>query len=111
MLNQIVLVGRIKEIKEDKKNKCGIMTLAVQQNFKNTNGEYDINFIDIKMFGGIAENTKEYCKNGDMVGVKGRLQSETINLFNGKFISNVCNVIAERVTFLSNKATRKEDEE
>ena len=103
MLNQIVLVGRIKEIKEDKKNKCGIMTLAVQQNFKNTNGEYDINFIDIKMFGGIAENTKEYCKNGDMVGIKGRLQK----LENDKQL----NIIAERVTFLSNKATRKEDEE
>ena len=103
MLNQIVLVGRIKEIKEDKKNKCGIMTLAVQQNFKNSNGEYDINFIDIKMFGGIAENTKEYCKNGDMVGIKGRLQK----LENDKQL----NIIAERVTFLSNKATRKEDEE
>lgn len=103
MLNQIVLVGRIKEIKEDKKNKCGIMTLAVQQNFKNINGEYDINFIDIKMFGGIAENTKEYCKNGDIVGVKGRLQK----LENDKQL----NVIAEKVSFLSSKAPRKEDEE
>ena len=103
MLNQIVLVGRIKELKENKKNKYVVMTLAIPQTFKNANGEYDTNFIDIKMFGGIAENTKEYCKIGDAVGVKGRVQK----LENDKQL----NIIAERVTFLSTKAPRKEDEE
>lgn len=109
MLNQIVLVGRIVKIKNNKES--AVITVAVPQNFKNQNGEYDTNFIDCNLYKGIAEQTKEYCKIGDMIGVKGRLQSETINLFNGKFISNVCHVIAERITFLSNKAPRKEDEE
>ncbi len=102
MLNQIVLVGRIKEIKENKKNKYVVMTLAIPQTFKNVDGEYDTNFIDIKMFGGIAESTKECCKIGDIVGAKGRVQK----LENDKQL----NIIAERVTFLSSKAPRKEDE-
>lgn len=101
MLNQIVLVGRIKEIKENKES--AIVTLAVQQCFKNENGEYDTNFIDCHLYKGIAENTKEYCKIGDIVGVKGRIQK----LESDKELK----LIAERVTFLSSKAPRKEDEE
>ncbi len=103
MCNNYVLVGRIKEIKEDKTNKCAIVTLTVPQSFKNANGEHDTNFIDVRMFGSIAESTKEYCKIGDIVGVRGRLQK----LENDKEL----NVIAERVSFLSSKALRKEDEE
>ena len=109
MLNQIILVGRIKEIKENKENV--IITIAVPQNKKNDKGEYDTNFIDCILYKGIAENTKNYCKVGGIIGVKGKVQSETINLFDGKFICNVCHVIAEKVTFLSSQAPRKEDEE
>lgn len=99
MLNQIVLVGRIKEIKEDEKST--IMTLIVPQSFKNVNGEYENNYIDVKLFKMLAENTKEYCKIGDMVGVKGRIQKLESD--------DTLQLIAEKITFLS--STRKEDEE
>lgn len=101
MLNQIMLVGRIVEIKDNKENV--VVTIAIPQNYKNSNGEYDVNFIDCNLYKGIAESTKEYCKIGDVIGVKGRLQK----LESDKQLK----VIAERVTFLSSKAPRKEDEE
>ena len=101
MLNQIVLVGRIVEIKEKKESV--IVTVAVPQTFKNKDGEYDTNFIDCHLYKGIAENIKEYCKVWDMIGVKGRIQK----LENDKQLK----LIAERVTFLSSQAPRKEDEE
>ena len=101
MLNQIILVGRIVKIKNNKES--AVITVAVPQNFKNQNGEYDTNYIDCNLYKGIAEQTKEYCKIGDMVGIKGRLQKlET---------DKQLNVIAERVSFLSSKSPRKEDEE
>ena len=98
MLNQIVLVGRLVQDPEIKElEKVGYITLAVSRSYKNRNGEYDTDLIPVTLFKGIAENTKAYCKKGDMVGVRGRRECE-----NGKI-----NLIAEKVSFLS---SRKESE-
>ena len=100
MLNQIVLVGRIvsdPEIKEtENENKVSNITLAVNRSFKNDNGEYETDFIPCVLWNSIAKTTCEYCKNGDLVGVKGRVQ----------MTKNKMEVIVEKLTFLSNK---KED--
>ncbi len=98
MLNQIVLVGRIEEIKDEKEG--AVVTIAVPQTFKNSDGIYDTNHIEIRIFRNIAKNIKEYCKIGDMIGAKGRLQK----LEN----DDTLNVIAERISFLT---SRKDVEE
>ena len=100
MINQIILTGRIKEIKEENENV--IVTLSVNNSFKNMYGEYEENLIDCKLYKGIAETTKEYCKIGDVIGVKGRLQK----LENDKELT----AIAEKISFLSSKAPRKEED-
>ena len=65
MLNQVVLVGRIvKNIDADSK----YMTIAVSRSFKNENGEYETELIDVYVKGHIANATKEYCHKGDLVG-------------------------------------------
>lgn len=111
MLNQIVLVGRIaKELKiEELKSgkKMLKLTIAVPRSFKNANGEYETDFIDCVLWNNIAENTKNYCQKGDIVGVKGRLETDMILDRDGEIIGKSINVIAERVTFLSSK---KEEE-
>lgn len=98
MLNQVIIVGRIKEIKESKKGVA--VTLIIPQSFKNESGEYENNYIDVMLYKNVAQATKEYCKIGDMVGIKGRLQKleDDKNLL----------VISDRVTFLSQ---RKDNEE
>ena len=82
MLNQIVLVGRLtKDIvvnKSDKGIKVATLRLAIPRSFKNSEGVYDTDFIDCVLFDSVAENTSEYCKKGDIVGVKGRIQSRII---------------------------------
>ena len=105
MLNQIVLVGRLvkdpvlKETEQGKKR--SFITLAIPRSFKNAEGSYDTDFIDCILWDGIAKNTAEYCKKGDVIGVKGRLQSRKYEMDNTtKF---VIEVIAEKVTFLSSK--------
>lgn len=99
MVNQIVLVGRITKTPEMMENQDGskfaIINLAIPRTFKNKNGEYDTDFIDCTLWKGIAENTCEYCKKGDVVGIRGRIQ----NLNNTAQLQ----LIAEKVTFLSNR--------
>ncbi len=101
MLNQVVMVGRLLEKPEIKElengKKVGTITLIVPRCYKNEDGEYEKDFIDCMLWSGIAENTAEYCNKGDVVGVKGRI--ETIIIDKVKHT----NVIAEKVTFLSSK--------
>ena len=109
MLNQTVLVGRIANDPELRETEDGIkvtnITLAVPRSFKNEKGEYDTDFVDIVLWKGVAESTIEYCRKGDMVGVKGRLQT-----LKDKDDKTKISVVAERVTFLSTKSQEKEQE-
>ena len=74
MLNQAVLVGRIVQTPElretENGKKLARMTLAVPRSFKNSNGEYETDFISCVMWKGVAESTVEYCQTGDLVGIK-----------------------------------------
>lgn len=106
MLNQTVLVGRLVKEPElhqtENGKKVTNITLAVPRSYKNMNGEYDTDFISCVLWSGIAENTVEYVKKGDLLGVKGRIQTRTYEDFeaNRKYITEV---VAEKVTFLSSK--------
>lgn len=105
MLNQIVLVGRLvhdlQVNKSEKGKKVSNITLAIPRSFKNVEGTYDTDFIQCIAFDAVAENTKEYCKKGDIVGVKGRVQSRLIEKEDKKETIN--EIIAEKITFLSSK--------
>ena len=90
MLNQIVLVGRLMETPVVEEGKVNI-TLAVPRSFKNEAGEYETDFIPVTLWNGVAESTAEYCKKGDMVGVKGRMQC----------VEGKLEIVAEKLTFLS----------
>ncbi|MBD9085399.1 single-stranded DNA-binding protein [bacterium] len=111
MLNQTVIVGRLVKDPElyetENGNKVTNITLAVPRSFKNMDGEYDTDFISCVLWKGIAENAVEYCKKGDLLGVKGRIQSKKINL-DEETRREVLEVVAEKVTYLS--SSRKTDE-
>lgn len=98
MTNVVVLVGRIAKLKEENPT---IITLAINRNFKNKEGIYETDFIDCQLFGCVAESTKYYCKNGDMVGIKGRLQVNDKKMI----------LVADRVTFLASKKDNDNIEE
>ena len=104
MLNQIVLVGRLVKTPElkvtDNGKKTSVITLAVPRNYKNQDGQYDTDFLECVLWTGIAENTAEYCKTGDMIGVKGRVQSRIIEKEDGTKRKKT-EIVAEKVTFLS----------
>ncbi len=111
MLNQIVLVGRLtRDItvnKSDNGVKVASISLAIPRSFKNSDGTYDTDFIECTAFDNIAENTSEYCGKGDIVGVKGRVQSRVIETDEKK--ETVMQIICEKVTFLSSKSKEAEE--
>lgn len=109
MLNQVVLAGRLVSDPEifttDNNKKKTLVTVAVPRSYKNTDGNYDTDFIRCVLWNGIAESTSEYCRKGDIVGVKGRLQTSSYEK-DGE-TRYAMDVIAEKVSFLS---TKKADE-
>lgn len=113
MVNQIVLVGRIARAPETKTSENGkkyaTITLAVPRNYKNVNGEYDTDFLDCTLWTSVAESTTEYCKTGDMIGVKGRVQSRIIESPDG-VRRRKTEIVAERVTFLTSNSSKRENE-
>ena len=106
MLNQAIVVGRltsdgiVKDTESGKK--LSTITLAVQRAYKNENGDYDVDFIDCTLWGDIASNTCEYCKKGDLVGVRGRIQTSTYETDDGQK-RKVTEIIADKVTFLQSR--------
>ena len=100
MTNQVMLIGRLVtdlEIKEEENAKVTRLTLAVTRSWKNAEGEFETDFIPITLWNNIASATVEYCKKGYLIGIKGRIQTNS---------DTTISIIAERVTFLS--STNKE---
>ncbi len=112
MLNRTVIVGRLvkdPEVKEtDSGKKVSDIKLAVPRSYRNAEGDYDTDFITCVLWAGVAENTAEYCKKGDLIGIKGRIQ--TVKVEENGITKDVMEVVAEKVTFLSSKKTKDEVE-
>lgn len=112
-MNQLVLVGRLVRDPELKNAENGIkysnITLAVPRNFKNSEGVYETDFVDVKLWDSAASNTAEYCKKGDIVGVRGRIQTNIVEKEDDKR-EKFMDVIAERITFLSSSRDKPSQE-
>jgi len=108
VLNQTVIVGRLVKDPElfqtENGNNVTNITLAVPRSYKNSNGEYDTDFINCVLWKGIAENAVEYCHKGDLLGIKGRIQSRNIEI-DEDTKRQIVEVVAEKVTYLSSKKT------
>ena len=110
MFNQVILIGRVvadPEIKQSQNEKNFVeLTLAIQRPFKNSQNQYDTDFIKVVFWEYMAINIKEYCEKGSIVSVKGRIQTRTIKKNDVSF--ETIDIIGEHIIFI-NKPTKKED--
>lgn len=111
MLNNVTLVGRLTsdlELKEVNEKKVADVTIAVQRPYKNTEGVYEADFIRCTIWGDMASNTAEYCKKGDLIGIRGSLQTDSYEDSEGnkKYVTKV-NV--DKLSFLSTKKTDEKE--
>ncbi len=104
-MNQVILVGRLTSDPEvivtESDKKMSAITIAVSRPFKNSDGIYEADFIRCILWNNIALNTCEYCHTGDIVGIKGRLQTRMYET-DEKQKKYITEVIAEKITFLTN---------
>lgn len=102
-MNNLVLVGRIvrqPELIEENEHKCCYITLAINRYFKNEEGIYETDFIDVKVPYPMCDSVVDYCRKGDIIGVKGRI--ERLSKYGNM------RIIAERTTFLSSGGNKND---
>ena len=85
-MNTVVLVGRITSFEGNE------VIISVNRNYKNEDGIYMSDSIPVWLSANIGEKMQEFCKIGDVIGVKGRLENR------GGVV-----VMADKVSFLSAK--------
>ncbi len=114
MINTVMLVGRLTRNPEmlecDNGNKVSRITLAVNRKFKNADGLYTTDFIDCILWNNTAKHLNDYCKKGDLIGIRGRVQINNYEKEGQRRKDTV--IIGETITFLSsNKSLGLEEEE
>lgn len=109
MLNTIVLQGRLAADCEVKNTPNGALAtnfaVAVQRNFKNTNGQYDTDFIDCVSF----EKTpfiSKYFHKGDSIIVTGELQTRIWTDDSGKKRKSYIVNVAKAFFGIENKVSK-----
>ena len=105
-MNNVSLVGRLTKEPELRTISTGnttcSFTIAVNRQFTSANGERETDFINCVIWGKQAENLAKYCTKGSQIGVTGRIQTRNYDGQDGRKVY-VTEVVANNVTFLSNK--------
>jgi single-strand DNA-binding protein len=113
MINQVTLVGRLTKDPELRITPEGTpvvnLTLAVNRQFKNQNGDYETDFVHCTIWRKTAENTANYCRKGSVLGVTGKIHTRNYQNQEGKKVY-VTEVVAENVQFLSRRPTNDEQQ-
>lgn len=111
-LNRVVVMGRITRDLELKRTNSGVsvvsLTLAVDRDFKNQNGEKDTDFIDVVAYRNTAEFLSKYFGKGRMAVVEGRLQIRDWTDKDGNKRRNA-EIIADNVYFGDSRQATQPD--
>ena len=106
MLNRIIVMGRMTKDPELRTTQSGTsvcsFTLAVDRDFKDSNGEKGVDFIDVVAFRHTAEFVCKYFSKGRVAVAEGRLQ---IREWKDKDGNNrrTAEIVAENVYFGDSK--------
>lgn len=103
MINNVVLVGRMTKDADLRYTEQGqavaTLTLAVNRNFKNQNGEREADFINIVIWRQQAENLASWAKKGALIGITGRIQTRNYENQQGQRVY-VTEVVADSFQLL-----------
>jgi len=78
-MNSVSLVGRSVrdiELKTNGENNFCFLTLAVQRNFKNANGEYESDFVPCVANGKTADFINKYVSKGQKISITGEIRAK-----------------------------------
>lgn len=95
MLNYAMIVGRIFKIGDNEGE-----YLDIEVSVKNSDDNCGYTFIPCRLSGSLKDNTLEYCKVDDIVGVRGKLK-QVVNYTEDDKLKTKLMIIADKITFLS----------
>lgn len=106
MINRVVLIGRLTRDLELKITQNGLsvasFTIAVNRQFKNSNGNREADFINCVIWKKSAENLCKYSHKGSLIGIDGRLQTRSYDNNNGQKVF-VTEVVVDSFSLLEPK--------
>ena len=105
-MNKVILTGNLCkdiELRYTTSNKAVLQnSIAVRNNYKNADGNYDSEFINIVVWSKTAEFLKKYAAKGSKLLVEGRLTNRSYEKQDGTK-AYITEVIAENVELLDSK--------
>ena len=106
-MNKIILLGRLTKNPIIQNTTTGKsvtrFNLAVDRPFTNQQGEKEVDFIPVSLWGKNGENLAKNVFKGQRVLIEGRLQIRSYNAKDGS-MRWIAEVIAERFEFIEKKA-------
>ena len=109
MLNKTILIGRLTREPELKQTPNGVnvcsFSIAVNRRYKNTEGNYDADFVNCVAWRQTGEFVSKYFTKGSMVAVVGSLQTRKYEKDGQK--RTVTEVLVDEVNFCGEKAEEK----
>lgn len=113
-MNKVILIGRLTKDTELTTTTSGVSiarnTLAVNRKFKNADGNYETDFINIVAWRNLAELLHKHTKKGDRVGIVGSIQTRSYDAPDGskRYITEV---MIDELKFLESKNDAKDSSE
>ena len=105
-MNKFIGVGNLTKDGELRSTESGKIiysnSLAMRNDFKNKDGEYDTEFINFSAWGTTAEYLKKYAKKGNKVLIEGRISTRSYDKQDGSK-AYITEVNAEKVELLTYK--------
>lgn len=113
-MNKVILVGNLcKDIElryTINGNATISNTLAIKNDFKNANGEYDSEFVNVVFWKQNAEFLNKYAEKGNKLLVEGRLTTRSYDKQDGTK-GYITEVMADKIEILNTKKKEIKSEE
>ena len=113
-MNKVQLVGRLTRDPEirysqgENATATARFSVAVSRRFKNSEGNYDADFINCVAFGKSAEFVEKYFKKGMAIGLTGRIQTGSYTNKDGQRVYTT-DVVVEETEFVESKGASRAD--
>lgn len=106
-MNSVSIVGRLTKepvVIKTKGDKSVVnTTIAINRDYKNAQGEREVDFVTVNVWGSNAENLAKYTTKGSLIGIVGQLRSRNYD-DKGGVTHFVTEVQADSVEFLETQA-------
>ena len=112
-MNRVILMGRLTkdpDVRGDGNSTVARYSIAVDRRFKDSDGNYQTDFINIVAFGKSAEFAEKYFKKGMKVLVTGRIQTGSYTNKDGQKVYTT-DIVAEDQEFCESKSSSESVEE